>query len=460
MVATTVDPRTRHRATQTYDHVIRYEPFGAALDLFFCTDPEVLLDGPAGTGKSLACLKRLDRNAIKYPDSRQLILRKTRTSLTQSALVTFERQVLIPGGRVRFHTTLQAYLYPNGSIIVVGGLDKDSKVMSSEYDTIYVQEATELTLSDWEALTTRLRNGVIPHQQLIGDCNPGAPGHWLNQRCIAKKTTRLESRHIDNPSLWDRAAKDWTSRGREYIEKLKRLSGVRLIRLLEGKWVSAEGQVFDRWDRQTHLIPRTRLIDIGLDNPRRHIAGVDWGWTNPGVIGVWAIGGDGQMAMVSETYRTKRTNDWWVERAKELQARYDIEAWACDPSEPAYIESFQKAGLNAFGAENAILPGITAVQDRLAVGDDGRARLYILEDALDEIDEALSPDPISIVDEFDSYVWPQNQTGRREKPVDEYNHSCDEMRYVVMHLDGGPAGWSEYDTENMHGWLQSMGAAP
>jgi predicted O-methyltransferase YrrM len=57
-------------------------------------------------------------------------------------------------------------------MIVVVGLDKAQKVMSSEYDVIFVQEAIELTVDDWEALTTRLRNGKISFQQLLADCNP------------------------------------------------------------------------------------------------------------------------------------------------------------------------------------------------------------------------------------------------------------------------------------------------
>ena len=44
--------------------------------------------------------------------------------------------------------------------------------MSTECDMISRQEATELELADWLALTTRLRNGVMPYQQLIADCNP------------------------------------------------------------------------------------------------------------------------------------------------------------------------------------------------------------------------------------------------------------------------------------------------
>jgi hypothetical protein len=45
---------------------------------------------------------------------------------------------------------------------MIGGMDKPTKIMSSEYDFIYVQEAIELTETDWENLTTRLRNGRCP----------------------------------------------------------------------------------------------------------------------------------------------------------------------------------------------------------------------------------------------------------------------------------------------------------
>jgi PBSX family phage terminase large subunit len=443
--AVTVDPRTRLRAQANASPVIRYEPFGAARDVFLCTDPEILLDGPAGTGKSLACLKKLDRNAIKYPGSRQLIVRKTRTSLTQSALVTFEKQVIVPGGRVRFHTTQQAYLYPNGSIIVVGGLDKDSKVMSSEYDAIYVQEATELSEPDWEALTTRLRNGVIPHQQLIADCNPVAPTHWLNQRCNAGKTTRLVSRHEDNPSIWDRTRATWTERGRAYVSKLDALTGVRRERLRLGKWVAAEGQVFDAWLPATHVVGRDQLPELGFAAPQRYLAGVDWGYTKPGVIDVWAVGSDERIALVREVYQTRKTQDWWVAKAKALHSAYDIETFVCDPAEPAYIDAFTQAGLNAVPAQNAILPGITAVQARLKVQADGRARLYVVDDALDEIDLALreAAEPTGSLDEIDAYIWAQNATGRKEKPVDANNHAMDAWRYVAMFLEDTPADWSD-----------------
>ena len=197
-----------------------YRPAGAALELAICRDREVLIEGPAGTGKSRAALEKLHAAAGKHPGMRGAILRKTRKSLTQSAMVTFEQKVIAPADGVRWRSTAQEYQYPNGSVLVVGGLDDPQKIMSSEYDLIYVQEATEATEHDWEMLATRLRNGVMPYQQLIADCNPGAPTHWLNQRCNKGLTARLLSRHEDNPSISE-----------DYLDRLRALSGVRRARL-------------------------------------------------------------------------------------------------------------------------------------------------------------------------------------------------------------------------------------
>ncbi|HEU0164304.1 MAG TPA: phage terminase large subunit, partial [Thermomicrobiales bacterium] len=426
--------------------------------LFFCMDDEVLLDGPAGTGKSLACLKKLDRNAIKYPGSRQLIVRKTRESLTQTGQVTFENHVIVPGGLVRFHTTQQAYLYPNGSKIVVSGLDRNSKVMSAEYDTVYVQEATEIEEEDLEALTTRLRNGVIPHQQLIADCNPNTEKHWLNQRCIAGKMTRLLSRHEDNPYLWDGRAETWTPQGEVYIGKLERLSGVRYLRLRKGLWVAAEGQVYEAWDPSKHLIGPDDLEELGLlvDGQvnrlvtRQVVAGVDWGYTNPGVISVFGADYDYRLFQFAELYMTRKTIDWWIEQAIVLRDEFGIDAFICDPSEPGYIQQFINAGLNAVSAKNDILPGITKVMERLKPAGDDRRRFFLNRSGLRMPDPELVDKklPICTADEMTSYVWP-TKTGVRaakERPEDHDNHGLDTARYVVAYYDLGDDGYSE-DTE-------------
>lgn len=446
-----VDPRSRHREPRlNADDRRVYEPRGGARELFFSLDAEVLLDGPAGTGKSLAALKRLDRNAVKYPGSRQLIVRKTRTSLTQTALVTFEKFVINPGGRVRFHTTQQAYLYPNGSKIVVGGLDKDSKVMSSEYDTIYVMEATEVTENDWEALTTRLRNGVIPHQQLIADCNPGPPTHWLNQRCLSGKTRRILSRHVDNPALIDQRTGKRTPFGEQYLSKLDALSGVRRARLYEGRWVAAEGQVYEGWDAGIHLIDRKSLP--GGDVPKSWSRSwvIDFGYVNPFVWQWWAEDPDGSLYLYREIYMTQRLVTEHAAKGLMLSAGDPRPTDVITDHDAEDRATFEKAtGVRTKAAHKAVSPGIQAVANRLKLGDNGKPRLFILRDALVEVDTSLreAGKPTCTADEWDAYVWDTRQNRRKgEEPLKANDHGMDAVRYRVAHSDikkrGGAYGFS------------------
>ena len=101
-----------------------------------------------------------------------------------------------------------------GSTIVLGGMDRPSKVLSTEYDIIYINEATELTSEQWEQLggrTDRPRLGPErPPSLLLGDCNPDAPQHWIKQRADEGKLRLWPTTHRDNPAMWDRITGTWT----------------------------------------------------------------------------------------------------------------------------------------------------------------------------------------------------------------------------------------------------------
>jgi phage terminase large subunit len=123
---------------------------------------------------------------------------------------------------------------------------------------------------------SRLRNGVLSYQQILADCNPGDPQHWLKQRCDSGQTKLLESRHEDNPTLWDAHSADWTDFGRGYMQTLDALSGFQHQRLRLGQWVAAEGQYFTEFDPRVHVVD---AFDIPSDWPR-WIA-VDYGFAAP-----------------------------------------------------------------------------------------------------------------------------------------------------------------------------------
>ena len=414
-----------------------YQPIGSARKLWTSRDSEIVLSGPAGTGKSRGCLELLNYRADRYPDSRHLILRKTRASLTQTAIVTFEKNVLPQGWLgevVKWRTQEQEYRYPNGSIIAVGGMDKATKIMSSEYDTIYVQEGIELNEEDWESATTRLRNGKTPRQQIIGDTNPGSPTHWLKKRSDRGSIQMVYCQHEDNPRLYSHKTGQWTKAGRAYLAMLEKLTGVRYKRLRQGLWVAAEGLVYSDWNPALHLIDR---FDIPEDWPRYWV--IDFGFTNPFVCQWWAEDPDGRLYLYREIYHTQRL--------VEDHARHILELSLGEPAPRAIICDHDAEGratleryvkLNTIAAHKAVTEGIQAVQARLRPAGDGKPRLYMLRDCTVERDENLDEKkaPASTAEEMDGYIW-DTAGGRKrgEEPVKKDDHGADATRYLTAYKD-------------------------
>jgi PBSX family phage terminase large subunit len=427
--------------------VRRYHPRGAAAEVFACRAPEVLLSGPAGTGKSRGCLEKLHMMALLNPGMRGLIVRKTLASLGSTALVTWREHVAkeaLEQGIVRFYggspQESPQYKYANGSVIVVGGMDKATRIMSSEYDVVYAQEATELTTTDWENITTRLRNGKVSFQQLMADCNPDVPTHWLKGRCDTGATQMIHCRHEDNPVLFDDGGQ-LTERGADYIGKLDALTGVRYQRLRRGLWVAAEGLVYDDWDPAVHLIE-----PFQVPNTWTRWWSIDLGYTNPFCWQNWAEDPDGRLYLIREIYRTKRLVEdhakdilnivapggKWIEpRPRAIICDHDAE-------DRATLE--RHLGMGTSGARKTVKDGIQATASRLRPAGDGKPRLFIVRDALVQRDSALddAKRPCCTAEEIVGYVWdaaPGKQP--KEQPVKQDDHGMDTMRYMVAERDLG-----------------------
>lgn len=430
--------------------VHRYQPVGSALELFRSKEPEVLLSGSAGTGKSRACLEKLHAMCLRYPGMRGLLLRKTAVSLTSTALVTYREIVAkeaIASGEVDFYggsrQEAASYRYANGSTITLGGLDRATRIMSSEYDVCYVQEATELTQDDWEAVTTRLRNGRTPFMQLMADCNPGPPTHWLKHRCDAGQCKMIACRHEDNPRFYRDGV--WTPEGKTYLDRLDALSGVRKERLRYGRWAAAEGLIYDTFDPAVHLYKP-------LGNPPkewRRFLSIDFGFNNPFVCQWWAMDPDGRLYMYREIYMTGRIVEDHARQILALIKRgdghrkdEDPEAIICDHDAEDRATLERHLGRSTVPAKKDVKPGIEAVQARLRIRKDGRPGIYICRDALAERDPSLyeARKPWCTEQEVTEYIWdpasPPAMAGTaRETPLKRNDHGMDGTRYMVAHED-------------------------
>lgn len=423
----------------------RYEPRGGAAELFRTParkQTRVLVDGPAGTGKTTAILWYVRIVAEKYPGLRVLLLRETRASMTQSVLVTLEEKVFGPDHPVVQGPTRafrEAYTLGNGSTLVVGGLDRPEKLFSSEFDIIVVFEAIETRKDKIETLLRALRNNrrVIdgePFHQLIMDTNPGAATHWLNIAANDGWLDRIVSRHTDNPYLWDAEANDWTKAGRSYMEALGGLTGTRRDRLLLGKWVNAEGVVYEEFDDRVHTIDK---MPDGWQAWPKYRA-IDFGYNDPFVCQWWAVN-DGCAYLYREIYMSRRTVDNHAKQINQLSKgeEYVVTVADHDREDRATLES---AGIHTQPAYKAdILQGIGTCKQYLRVQPNGKPRLFILRDSLVEADSALRSQhqPTCFREEVDSYVWKKTTDGiSKDAPLDRWNHSMDAARYALAAVDG------------------------
>lgn len=365
---------------------------------------------------------------------RALSLRKTYASLKSSTLVTLDEQVQpqLDGVVFKGQTARRPpqYLYPNGSIWEIGGMDKPAKIMSSEYDLILPHETTDFDEADLEVMTTRLRHNVLPWQQIVGDCNPAGPEHWIKRRADAGKLLMLESRHEDNPFATP-----------AYLAKLDALTGVRYLRLRLGIWAAAEGMVYqDSWDRARNLVNR---FIIPREWPR--YLSVDFGYTNPFVCQWWAEDPDGRLYRYREIYMTRRLVEDHAKQIRELSRWNDKDgeplpyAIVCDHDAEDRATLERHLGLSTTAAHKDVSPGIQAVASRLKDAGDGKPRLVYLRDSLVERDHDLNEakKPTCTEEEYESYVWDAN----KERPVKEHDHGQDTTRYLVMHREQ-PTNWS------------------
>ncbi len=463
------------------EHV--YAPRGTARQAFSVRVPELLYAGPAGTGKSRALLERLHVMALKYPGMRGLIVRKYLSTLGNTALQTW-RQHVTPeaqlAGVVTYYGGSQSepaqYKYVNGSRIMIGGMDKSTKIMSSEYDIVYAQEAIELSLEDWEAIITRLRNGMTPYQMIMGDTNPAQPTHWLKKRCDAGRCVMIDSRHEDNPILFNLDG-TMTERGAAYMAALDSLTGVRYLRLRKGLWVAAEGLIYEEFNPAVHVLSRFRPPP---DWPRYW--SVDFGFANPFVLGCWAVDPDGRLYLYREIYRSGRivedhARDILDVVAPRIGGENSERRWRepkpqaiiCDHDAEDRATLERHLGLPTTAANKAVLEGLNVVAERLRLQADGKPRLFLMRDVLLHRDDQLEGKgrPTSTLDEAAGYVWAKKSVTEsdrlKDEPKKEDDHGMDMMRYMVAHLDAGKGmGYRSIpadnepgfdDMEDMGGWI-------
>lgn len=404
---------------------------GGCDEAYYAREPEILVEGPAGTGKTRTILELLNNLAHSFPGLRACIVRKHQVTLTTTCLVTFNDKVLTPNDGVVFFGGSKAepaaYRYPNGSTITVGGMDNPDKVLSSEYDIVYVNEATELTLEDWETLTTRVRPpGALKYQRIIGDCNPSHDKHWLLKRCMEGTTRRIRTFLQDNPAYFDDDGTA-TPEGERYLSTLQSLTGTRRQRLLDGEWVGMEDAIYESLEREKHLVACPEGMTWGSS-----AIGIDYGTVH--ISAVVAVSKDTSGRIwVRECWTGGEEEDPILDMARSMKRRYNARHGVVDPipamemlaNKLGFIRSGQSTK-GSRGSEGSRIANIMRVKSLLAT---------------DALRFALDGEGVEdLFSEAQMYRWLHKDTENIEKyVVDRHNEDrVAAMEYAIEALETAP----------------------
>lgn len=244
-------------------------------------ESEVLFGGAAGGGKSYGQIVDALLFALKYPGSKQLILRRTFAELDKSLIRT--SLALFPKEIYSFNSSTHTGKFKNSSLIDFGYCGTENDVyqyQSAEYDLIRFDELTHFTEAQYIYLISRVRGANGYPKQIKSTTNPGGVGHsWVKSRFIDPAPPEESFlgkdglKRIFIPSLLDDNSFLKKS-DPAYRERLLALPERERRALLFGDWNIFEGQYFSEFSEEKHIcrpfeIPKAwrkyRAIDYGLD---------------------------------------------------------------------------------------------------------------------------------------------------------------------------------------------------
>lgn len=386
----------------------------------------LVLAGGAGSGKSKVAAEKIHAYCMKYPGVTAVALRKDRTAANKSVVPFLLNSVMGGTNWGQYLKTDGLFEYKNGSQLWIAGVRDESQRQQlrsigkdGNVDFLWAEEANKLTKEDDNEVAARMRGTKGGYRQRVYTTNPDAPTHWLKNDYIdTHRGDYFWSKPTDNPF-----------NPADYLEELQKLTGVFRDRLWLGLWVQAEGVIYSYYDARTHALQEP--ISCPIDG--RYVVSVDFGFTHPFSSSLWRIN-EGSIYQVAQIYRSKVLVEEHAVAIRNMitnkgLSMRSIEAWVMDHDAEGRATLERKLGIHSTAAFKDVSSGIDAVNSRFKSN-----RLFLLADAVSAPDPDLEKShlPLCTADEVPAYVWSDKKA---ETPVKEYDHGCDEMRYMVAYVD-------------------------
>lgn len=395
-----------------------------------CYADEVLYGGAAGGGKSYAQLIDAFLYAMKYPNSRQLILRRTYAELEKSLIRV--HLGMYPRNVYRYNDSKHTGKFVNGSVIDFGYCDKETDVyqyMSSEYDVIRFDELTHFTEDMYVYLMSRIRGANNYPKSIKCSTNPGNVGHqWVKARfidaCVDGHYEDENGTRVFIPATVQENI-FLMQKDPGYIKRLQKLSEKDRKALLYGEWDIFDGQYFSEFRREIHVIRpfeipkhwrRYFAMDYGLDMLAGYVIAVD---------------DNNKAYVIKELYESGLIIPEAAKKVKELCEGEDIYAYFAPPdmwnkrqeTGKSMAEIFYEHGITLAKANNNRVHGWMDVKSWLQPYEDEQgiktANLLIFENCK------------NLIRCLPALVFDNKNPNDVAKEPHELTHAPDALRYFI-----------------------------
>ena len=356
---------------------------------------------------------------MKYPGANLLVTRKVYRTLKDSCFSDLKWAINRLGVQDYWsvkESPLEIIYIPTGQKILFRGLDDPLKVTSITVETgnlcwAWIEEAYEINKEqDFNMLDESIRGTVEEplYKQITLTFNPWNERHWLKKRffdvedenIMAKTTNYMCNEWLDDSD-------------KKLFEDMKKNNPRRYQVAGLGNWGIVEGLVYENWEEKE--------FDVNEISKRKGVKsafGLDFGYTNDpsaffcGLIDVT----NKEIYVFDEIYKNAMKNRQIAEEI--IRKGYGKEKIVADSQEPKSIDELYDLGLKGIRKSRKGRDGVQYIQDYKII---------------------IHPRCVNFITEISNYMWDKDKFDNPiNKPVDDFNHLMDAMRYALESYSKGP----------------------
>jgi phage terminase large subunit len=355
------------------------------------------VQGGSSAGKTFGIIPIEIDYAIKNPNTEISIVAESIPHLKRGAIRDFKKIMSFTNrwNDNNWNASDFRYTFTNGSFVEFFSAENSSKLRGARRDRLYINECNNIDFNSFTELAMRTK------QSIFLDWNPSNEFWFHNELLNEDNVDFIILNYKDNEAAPESAI--------EFIEKAKEKAKTsdfwdnwyKVYGL--GQIGSLQGVVFNNWKTIDTIPSEARLIGIG----------VDFGYTNDPTTIIEVYNYNGQRIVNELVYQQGLVNS---DIAKHLPNNVPIYA---DSSEPKSIEEIRRFG--------KLISGVTKGQDSINFG------IQIMQSQ----NYLVTSNSTNLIKELRSYCWATDKTGiKLNKPIDNFNHAIDALRYHEMETLG------------------------